>query len=547
MDEPNLRTCLVHSLNGSFAGGATAETFNGRGKTDILVRSRDRNVFLGECKIYNGKAGVVDAIDQLLGYATWRDGDLGLIIFVRNRALSSAILALRTAADENEHVLAIRELDEHGTELALEAIWPGDPDRRVRIWALLVHLPLPHGRRPRRPSEVLSVEDAMEALLDIQRTLPSDRGIAYSPTLGPTDPRDTAPGPWRVRMQRQTPDGIAGIEATPKTPDAATEHRPEGAFVVDDIDTARRVSAELRRTQRDLVPADLSNLRIRFDRLPAALRDAADRLERADPAYVTATFGPRGLWQCQLAFETDRGTLQVPMAFAAGDPPEGWDIAVRATLFDVAVRLCLRRTDHDAKVDWKLEASDSPPRERLVALDFLYVASGRGTLRWTSIDPAAGDQDFDLAGFELDEVIMFERELLTNVVALEDYLGEPVDLPDTLDQGHVNELFTAGTAVRTSTAVVLVDNVVVVAPNSREVPAVGDEIEYHGPVPADMELLGRPLRLGTGEGTFRGRVERVEPQRVGPPRLGLVPADEDARKVEIVGLRNDGDEIADRD
>jgi hypothetical protein len=39
----------------------------------------------------------------------------------------------------------------------------------------------------------------------------------------------------------------------------------------------------------------------------------------------------------------------------------------------------------------------------------------------------------------------------------------------------------------------------------------------------------------------------VEPQRVGPPRLGLVPADEDARKVEIVGLRNDGDEIADRD
>lgn len=49
-DEEQLRSILVGSLNGAFLGRATAESFNGRGKVDITVRSGSDNVLLAECK-----------------------------------------------------------------------------------------------------------------------------------------------------------------------------------------------------------------------------------------------------------------------------------------------------------------------------------------------------------------------------------------------------------------------------------------------------------------------------------------------------------------
>jgi hypothetical protein len=53
-----------------FIGG---ETENGAGKTDILVRYEDRNVFIGECKFWHGQKKLSEAIDQLLSYTVWRD------------------------------------------------------------------------------------------------------------------------------------------------------------------------------------------------------------------------------------------------------------------------------------------------------------------------------------------------------------------------------------------------------------------------------------------------------------------------------------------
>ena len=41
------------------------------GKTDILIRVEDRNVFIGECKLYEGPRSVTDTLDQIFGYATW--------------------------------------------------------------------------------------------------------------------------------------------------------------------------------------------------------------------------------------------------------------------------------------------------------------------------------------------------------------------------------------------------------------------------------------------------------------------------------------------
>src|SRR5438105_501646 len=83
--EEALRHVLLTALNAAFASSTTAESFRGKGKTDLLVRIGGRVVYVGECKIWSGPAALHEALDQLLGYGTWRDSGLGLVLFVRSK------------------------------------------------------------------------------------------------------------------------------------------------------------------------------------------------------------------------------------------------------------------------------------------------------------------------------------------------------------------------------------------------------------------------------------------------------------------------------
>lgn len=91
-DEEALRDLILVSLNGTFQGTATGETFVQKGKTDILIRVEDRHVFVAECKWWTGEKAIGAAIDQLLGYLPWRDEKAALILFI-DRKDASAVLA----------------------------------------------------------------------------------------------------------------------------------------------------------------------------------------------------------------------------------------------------------------------------------------------------------------------------------------------------------------------------------------------------------------------------------------------------------------------
>jgi hypothetical protein len=68
-------------LNGVFKGQATGETFNFQGKTDILIRVDEKNVFIAECKFWKGEKVFIGTIDQLLSYLSWRDTKAAVIVF----------------------------------------------------------------------------------------------------------------------------------------------------------------------------------------------------------------------------------------------------------------------------------------------------------------------------------------------------------------------------------------------------------------------------------------------------------------------------------
>lgn len=93
-EEEDIRMLLLVPLNGVFES-ATAETFNGDGKSDILVRKEGKNIFIGECKFWEGPKGFTATIDQLLGYQTWRDFKTAILVFVRDTKMSTVLPQIR--------------------------------------------------------------------------------------------------------------------------------------------------------------------------------------------------------------------------------------------------------------------------------------------------------------------------------------------------------------------------------------------------------------------------------------------------------------------
>ncbi|MFC7020428.1 MULTISPECIES: hypothetical protein [Haloarcula] len=92
LDEESLRDIFLGAIDSHY-GSATGESFNRGGKTDILLRHDSVNLFIAECKFWQGKSHFQDAVDQLLGNLTVDDGHAALLVFsnrgdvvqVRNR------------------------------------------------------------------------------------------------------------------------------------------------------------------------------------------------------------------------------------------------------------------------------------------------------------------------------------------------------------------------------------------------------------------------------------------------------------------------------
>ncbi|MGY1946245.1 hypothetical protein [Nocardia asiatica] len=84
LKEEEIRNLILFVLNANYRGAAAGEVFNGDGKTDILLRWGSDNAFIGECKMWKGPSEFSKAIDQMLGYVTWRDTKAALIVFIRS-------------------------------------------------------------------------------------------------------------------------------------------------------------------------------------------------------------------------------------------------------------------------------------------------------------------------------------------------------------------------------------------------------------------------------------------------------------------------------
>lgn len=140
MDEEALRQHFLVQLNGQFEGKVTGETFNMSGKTDILLREGERNVFIAECKFWKGPKGFGQAVDQLLGYARWRDSKTAILVFNRGTETSTVLAGIDTAM--KEHANFKRQImwqHESGCRCVLHV--NGDKNRELIVTVLVFHVP----------------------------------------------------------------------------------------------------------------------------------------------------------------------------------------------------------------------------------------------------------------------------------------------------------------------------------------------------------------------------------------------------------------------
>lgn len=91
LDEEQIRDLLLVNLNAHFEGDAAGEVFNGEGKTDILIRVEDRNIFIGECKVWGGPGTIDEALGQIFKYLVWRDTKAAILLFIRNKDITAVI------------------------------------------------------------------------------------------------------------------------------------------------------------------------------------------------------------------------------------------------------------------------------------------------------------------------------------------------------------------------------------------------------------------------------------------------------------------------
>lgn len=140
LDEETIRTHFLLQLNGHYEGGATGETFNASGKTDILIRVDGRNIFIAECKFWRGPKVFNEAIDQLFGYLAWRDTKCALLVFNKTKDSSAVLQKMHEEMEARSEHRRTVSYDPNGDSRYI-FMKESDPGREIIITTQLYDVP----------------------------------------------------------------------------------------------------------------------------------------------------------------------------------------------------------------------------------------------------------------------------------------------------------------------------------------------------------------------------------------------------------------------
>ena len=139
LDEEDIRNLILSSLNAVFNLGAVGEAFSKQGKTDIYLVVPEGGIFIAECKIWYGPHTIGEAVDQILGYLTWRDAYGVVLLFSQNKGFSNVLGSIPEAINGIASLRGeLHQVDDHHC-LARHTL-PGDDSQTVEIHYLVYNI-----------------------------------------------------------------------------------------------------------------------------------------------------------------------------------------------------------------------------------------------------------------------------------------------------------------------------------------------------------------------------------------------------------------------
>lgn len=141
-DEEGLRDQFLFILETRYESiTATGETFNKKGKTDIILKysADSSNLFVAECKFWKGAGEFHKAINQLFDrYLTWRDSKVALIFFVTNKDFSKTIETADAECSKHEYFVS-KNGNNGESSFSYKFRLPNDKDKEVFMELILFH------------------------------------------------------------------------------------------------------------------------------------------------------------------------------------------------------------------------------------------------------------------------------------------------------------------------------------------------------------------------------------------------------------------------
>ena len=102
------------------------------------------NLFVGECKVWKGEKALLETVDQLLGYVTWRDTKTALLVFNRNSGFSGVLETIREAIPKHG---SFKRVEQYAGQTGFRFVLNhrDDPNREVILIVLAFDVPTGSG------------------------------------------------------------------------------------------------------------------------------------------------------------------------------------------------------------------------------------------------------------------------------------------------------------------------------------------------------------------------------------------------------------------
>ncbi len=138
--EDALRDYIIPTLEVRYQNSSvTTETFNSKGKTDILIKEKATNVFVAEFKMWTSPGKMEDHLKQLFGYITVRETKTAMVYFMKDKGFTNAWNQLRTFY-ENRPEFVSTEISVVDNCVTYVFSTPSDSEQRIMITLMAFHL-----------------------------------------------------------------------------------------------------------------------------------------------------------------------------------------------------------------------------------------------------------------------------------------------------------------------------------------------------------------------------------------------------------------------